>query len=119
MSILRYYKKLQLIDSLIRRKATGNGQEFARKTGMSKSMLNEYLKEMKEMGFPIHYCRKRHCYYYEQEGALVKSLFESKMEKEELKQYTGGHCFIPKDFPDQPSQDPLQAGRAARIFIYS
>jgi biotin operon repressor len=108
MSILRYFKKLQLIDSLIRRKATGNGQEFARKIGMSKSMLNEYLKEMKEMGFPIHYCRKRNCYYYEQEGALVKSLFESKMEKEELKRYTGGNCLLPEDFLDLLSPDLLQ-----------
>jgi hypothetical protein len=98
MSLLRYFKKLELLDSLIRKKATGNQKEFARKAGMSKSMLNEYLREMKEMGFPINYCRKRNCYYYEQDGSLVKSLFESRISADEMEKYRGGmQSFI---FPD-------------------
>ena len=76
MSFLRYFKKLQLIDSLIRRKATGNQELFARKTCMSRSLLNLYLNEMKEMGFPIKYCKKRNTYYYEEEGHIVTSMFE-------------------------------------------
>jgi hypothetical protein len=81
MSVLRYFKKLQLIDSLIRRKATGNQKQFAEKILMSRSMLNEYLKEMKELGFPINYCKQKKTYYYEEEGSMVKKLFENSSNK--------------------------------------
>jgi len=77
MSVHRYFKKIQLIDSFIRRKATGNQKQFAEKIFMSRSMLNEYLKEMKELGFPIRYCKQKKSYYYEAEGSMVKKLFEN------------------------------------------
>ncbi|HEX2845866.1 MAG TPA: hypothetical protein VHN59_04920 [Chitinophagaceae bacterium] len=84
MSLLRYIRKMQQLDGFIKRKSTGNQLSFAEKTGMSKSMLNEYLKEMKELGFPIKYCRKRNSYFYERDGCLVKSLFEMKTDKADL-----------------------------------
>lgn len=90
MSIVRYFKKIQFIDSLIRRKATGNQTEFARKAHMSKSMLKEYLKEMKELGFPINFCKQRKTYYYEEAGKMVETLF-AKEELIEAKQYKGGY----------------------------
>ena len=90
MSVLRYFKKMQLLDSLIRRKATGNQKSFAHKAGMSRGLLNIYLNEMREMGFPISYCRKTNSYYYNEEGSMVKSLFEKVIEKEEMKNYRGG-----------------------------
>jgi DNA-binding IclR family transcriptional regulator len=80
MSVLRYFRKLQMLDNYISRKATGNQEEFAQKTRMSRSMLNEYLKEMKEMGFPISYCKHRNTYYYEQEGCMVKKMFEARID---------------------------------------
>lgn len=94
MSLLRYFKKLELLDFLIHRKATGNQKEFARKAGMSKSMLNEYLKEMKEMGFPIDYDRERNSYFYEKEGSLVKSLFKEQLDEAEMKKYSGGCDYL-------------------------
>jgi len=75
MAILRYLKKIYYIDNLIRKKATGNQKEFARKIGMSRSMLNEYIKEMKELGFPIGYSRKKSTYYYLEDGYMVDRLF--------------------------------------------
>ena len=75
MAILRYLNKLYYIDNLIRKKATGNQKDFARKIGMSRSMLNEYIKEMKELGFPISYCRRRNTYYYLEDGHMVSNLF--------------------------------------------
>ena len=90
MSFNRYFEKISFLDYLIRHKATGNQKEFARKANLSRSMLNEYLKEMKDLGFPISYCRKRNTYYYEQEGGLVKSLFESEIHAKEMRGYTGG-----------------------------
>jgi biotin operon repressor len=70
------------MDYLIRKKATGNQKELARKLGMSRSMVNEYIKEMKELGFPIGYCRKRNTYYYLEEGYMVERLFHLGNEKE-------------------------------------
>jgi hypothetical protein len=94
MSVLRYLQKMQLLDRMIRRKATGNQKEFARKAGMSRGLLNIYLNEMKELGFPISYCRRRSSYYYEEEGRMVESLFEKAISKEEMNRYTGGENMV-------------------------
>lgn len=90
MSLLRYFEKMQFMDHLIRRKATGNLDEFAGKTHMSRSMLKVYLREMKELGFPISFCKARRTYYYEQEGKMVKTLFAKEDATIDLKQYKGG-----------------------------
>lgn len=80
-----------MLDYLIRCKATGNQQQFARKAGMSRAMLNIYLNEMKMLGFPINFSRARNTYYYEEDGSMVNSLFERRLSKEEMKQYGGGN----------------------------
>jgi hypothetical protein len=90
MSITRYFKKIQHIDSLIRKKATGDQAEFARKIYMSKSMLKEYLREMKELGFPINFCKHRKTYYYEEKGKMVDTLFVKEEDIADMKQYKGG-----------------------------
>jgi len=90
MAIIRYFKKIQLLDSLIRRKATGNQHEFAKKAGMSRGLLNMYLNEMKELGFPISYNRARCTYYYEEKGKIVSSLFEREIEDDDLRKIQGG-----------------------------
>ncbi len=58
------------MDDLIRRKATGTPKEFAHRLGLGKSVLMEDLKELKELGAQITYCRDRQSYYYEQEFVL-------------------------------------------------
>jgi hypothetical protein len=70
-----YFKRLQFIDFLIRRKATGSLQVFADKNRLSKNGLLLVLREMKEMGFPIKYSRALKTYYYEKNGQMVKTLF--------------------------------------------
>lgn len=64
MSLLKYVDRLKRMDDLIRRKATGRAGEFASKLGISRSMLMENLREMKEMGAQIYYCPHRRSYYY-------------------------------------------------------
>jgi predicted DNA-binding transcriptional regulator YafY len=64
MGFLKYLVRLQRADELIRRSATGDSNEFAKKLGISKSQLFVDLKEMKQMGAPIKYCSIRRCYYY-------------------------------------------------------
>ena len=84
MSILRYFRKIEFLHDLIRKKATGDRSSFARKAGMSKSMLSEYLLEMKTLGFPIRYDRNRNTYYYEYDGKMVKTLFEDQARETDI-----------------------------------
>mgnify|MGYP006358176141 CR=1 FL=1 len=75
MGILRQIKRLQYIDYIIRRKATGNLETFSEKNRLSKRGLAIVLQEMKEMGFPVKYSRQLNSYYYEEGGEMVKCLF--------------------------------------------
>jgi hypothetical protein len=90
MSIKKYFLKLRQMDALIRRKATGDQSQFSDRVNMSKSSLNYYLKEMKDLGFPIRYCRKRCSYYYDKEGKMVENLFYDKLSDTEIDKYFGG-----------------------------
>ena len=94
MPILRYFRKIEHLDSLIRKKATGSQNEFAKKAHLSRSTLNEYLKEMKSLGFPIKFCKHRKSYYYTEEGGITKSLFQSSLNQEEMRQKRGGFSGI-------------------------
>lgn len=94
MSFIRYIDKLRHIDSLIRKKATGNQESLSQKVGLSRSSLNEYLKVMKQLGFPICYCKHRNSYYYDKKGQMVSSLFDCEIDKDESKKIHGGFCFF-------------------------
>lgn len=75
MSFLKYFLRLQYIDFLISRKATGDLQTFANKNRLSKRNLTYILKDMKEMGFPIKYDKNRKSYCYTAVGKLTERLF--------------------------------------------
>lgn len=74
MGILRQIKRLQYIDYVIKRKATGSLATFSEKNRLSKRGLATVLQEMKEMGFPVKYSRQLNSYYYEEEGEISKCL---------------------------------------------
>ncbi|MFO0266599.1 MAG: hypothetical protein ACK51D_06590 [Cyclobacteriaceae bacterium] len=71
MSLLKSIERLQRIDYLIRKEATGTSDEFAEKVGICRSMLMENLREMKELGAQIFYCRHRRSYCYVNEFNLL------------------------------------------------
>jgi len=75
MSILRHINRLQYIDFLIQRKATGDLGTFAKKNKLSKRGLLNVLQDMKNMGFPIKYDKGKASYFYELDGQMVKRLF--------------------------------------------
>jgi len=75
MSFLKYFLRLQYIDFLIGRKATGDLETFAKKNRISKRNLVYILKDMKEMGFPIRYDKSRRSYCYTAQGKLTEKLF--------------------------------------------
>jgi len=65
---MTFDEQLNLIEQmhqLIRLKATGTPEEFARKLNYSKRQVFRLLKAMKEKGFPIAYCKQRQTYFYE------------------------------------------------------
>ena len=85
MSLQRGLEKIRYIDQLIVKRATGPQQDLARKARLSISGLNNYLSEMRELGFPIRFCRKKKTYYYTDNGRMVDLLYETTMSREEFK----------------------------------
>jgi biotin operon repressor len=71
MSILKYIDRLKRMDDLIRRKATGNAEEFSRKLGISVSVLKENIGEMRELGAEIEFCRESKSYFYKKKGHML------------------------------------------------
>lgn len=70
MSLMKYVKRLKRMDDLIRRKATGKAEEFARKLGVSRSQLLQDLKELREEGAPIEFDTYQQTYYYSRDYIL-------------------------------------------------
>lgn len=70
MSTLKYVERLQRMDQLIRMKATGTSKEFATRMGISRSVLMEALRDLKDIGCEITYCSARKSYYYTKKGKL-------------------------------------------------
>jgi hypothetical protein len=75
MSVVKYFLRLQYIDFLISKKATGDKETFAKKNRLSKSGLANIIRDMKEMGFPITYDKNRRSYCYTKEGKMAQKLF--------------------------------------------
>lgn len=90
MAVLKYIQRVHRIHNLIRRKATGTPEEFSEKMGISVSMLYEYLKEMKELGAPIEYCKFRRSYHYPCETDFQMGFVKKELEIHELQNIEGG-----------------------------
>jgi bacteriocin-like protein len=94
MPLQKYIERVQFIDKLIRKKATGNIRVLAKKLNLSKSGTEKFIHEMKEIGFPITYCKKQNTYLYEHEGKMVDKLFFEEMDNSEMKKINGGKMFF-------------------------
>jgi len=81
MSLFKYINRIQTIHEFIERERTGTSEEFAHRIGISRSLLMEHLRELRqEFGAPIYFCRKRHTFYYHSAFCL-KILITSEMDK--------------------------------------
>jgi hypothetical protein len=67
MKIFDHIQLLQRIDQLIRLKATGTPQTLGNKLELSERQARRVIDDMKDLGLPISYCKKRQSYYYESE----------------------------------------------------
>lgn len=75
MSLLKVIRRLEYANFLIRKKATGNLETFARKMNLSKSAVKDILYEMRTLGAKIKYNKRRNSYYYEEDGEFCISKF--------------------------------------------
>lgn len=97
-------ERIEFIDNLIRHKATGNLKSFSKKLNLSRSHTLEFLKEMKDCGFPIEYSRTLNSYYYSEDGKFAKNLFLKNdrenngviqgLSNDEMKRISGGKTFF-------------------------
>ena len=109
MALQTYIERLKYVDNLIKREASGNLNSLAKKLNLSRSHTVVFLKQMKDHGFPIKFCRKRCCYYYTEHGGLVRNLFQSnkidnerELSPDKLRKISGGttilHIFPRADY---------------------
>ena len=94
MSLHKYLVRLKRTDSLIRKRATGNAGNLAKKLNLSKAGVYKFLQEMKEEGFPISYCKKRKTYYYTEEGKMAEELFEKEISNGQMRKISGGKSLL-------------------------
>ena len=103
MPLHTYLERMKYIDDLIRKRATGNLASLAKKLKLSKTQTVNFLKEMKEYGFPIEYSRKLNSYFYNEKEKIVPAFFlknnregnkqEDVMTRAELRKISGGKNF--------------------------
>ncbi len=94
MSLNNPFKRLKRIDHLIRKKGTGNAATLARRFDLSPAAIYKFIREMKELGFPISYSKKRKTYYYTEDGKMVEKLFKTEIENDEMKKINGGKSYF-------------------------
>jgi predicted DNA-binding transcriptional regulator YafY len=66
--MLALFNRLDRVNQLITRKATGTPRELAEKLQIAESTLYETIALMKHLGAPIRYCKTRQSYYYTEHG---------------------------------------------------
>jgi len=71
MSLLKAINRLQRMHHFIKIESTGTSEEFSEKLGISRSMLMENLREMKELGAQIFFCPHRRSYCYLNDFSLL------------------------------------------------
>lgn len=83
MSLRKKMNRIRHIDSLIFKKATGDPKSLSKKISLSVSGTAKIIREMKNEGFPISYCRVRKTYFYTKEGRMISNLFDTENLEEE------------------------------------
>ena len=67
MHIIEELMIIERIHLLIKRKGTGTPSELSRRFHLSKRTTFRLIKKMKDLGFPIEYCRDYRSYIYKKE----------------------------------------------------
>ncbi|MEM1121159.1 MAG: hypothetical protein AAGJ18_11975 [Bacteroidota bacterium] len=67
MNLQCQLSRLDRVDALIRRKATGTPEQLARRLELSERRVYQIINLMKALGGPIFFDRERNSYCYEYE----------------------------------------------------
>ena len=71
MSLFKYIERIKAIHYFIEKENTGSSIEFAKRVGISRSLLMEHVKELREtFHAPIEFCRVRQSFYYKKPFSL-------------------------------------------------
>ncbi len=62
MKLIENAELMARVICLMRRKSTGDAEEFAVKLDMSKRSVQRLIQEMKEDGYPVVYCKSSNSY---------------------------------------------------------
>ncbi len=65
-----YIKRLERIDVLIKNRSTGTPTQLAKRLGVNKSTIYNYIKVMKRFNAPITYSKERESYIYTTNGSF-------------------------------------------------
>jgi len=112
MGLFKYIERLKLIHYYIEKGQTGNGEEFAKKIGISRSVLMEHIQELREVfNAPIDFSRKERTFFY-------KSSFRLTIEiTDELNKIKGG--LAPFYYDYRPRVPDLQGLTLRRQTYYN
>ena len=87
MDLIEKIRQLERLDQLIRLKATGSPSELARRLRISPRHTFRLINELKVIGLPIDYNKKKRSYFYTND---VKIRFEIEVEEESMLKIKGG-----------------------------
>lgn len=92
--------RIERLHNLIKRRATGNPKDCAKRLGISERQLYNTLDIMKSMGAPIHYdvSTCAYCYKYNVDWQFG---FSRAMDEERMSQIKGSGDFSIKNTPLQ------------------
>ncbi len=89
--------RIKKINKLIKGQQTGTPDKFANKLNLGRRQLYNILDELKIMGAPIKYCRKKETFFYEDDFDLQISYSVKIVEDEETRNIYGGVTFMNKN----------------------
>lgn len=84
--------RLKRINEMIKLESTGNPKEFSKQLGLSESHLYRCLNEIKDMGAPVKYSKRKNSYYYSKPFEIKVSYSIELISNEECSQIYAGFC---------------------------
>jgi predicted DNA-binding transcriptional regulator YafY len=98
MKFLCYVERLNRINKLIQKRATGNPAQFAETIGVSRTRLYEIIDELKSYGAPIIYDKSCNTFLYDQPYDVSVSFSVKPLNSIEAANRHGGAFFLPAYF---------------------
>jgi len=84
MALIKNLDRVIRIDSLIHMRATGPPEEFARKLGIRRSTLFQWLQEMRHLDVDIRYSCSLQSYYFADDRRIIMNIKNILSEQEIL-----------------------------------